>query len=89
MRNHGEALLVSYFGTNTPSKDWLLATQCRSQSHRTIVKGYVVSEKDNVVEGNWFDPDVQKELDYQAEVRGLKPIFRRDELKKGTMEEEE
>lgn len=48
-----------------------------------------MSEKDNVVEGNWFDPDVQKELDYQAEVRGLKPIFRRDELKKGTMEEEE
>ncbi len=41
------------------------------------------------IEGDWFDPDVQKQLDYEAQVRGLPPIFRRDELKKATMETEE
>lgn len=41
------------------------------------------------IKGDWFDPDIQKNVDYEAEIRGLDPVFRRDELKKGTMEEEE
>lgn len=36
------------------------------------------------IEGDWFDPEVQKNIDYEAQIRGLEPVFRRDELKKAT-----
>jgi hypothetical protein len=42
---------------------------------------------ENIIEGDWFDADVQKKVDYEAQTRGLDPVFRRDELKKGTMGE--
>lgn len=40
------------------------------------------------IKGDWFDPDIQKQLDYEAQTRGLNPIFRRDELKQDAEEDE-